>query len=1141
MRLNDDNSLLLSPSDLNNYVACRHRTALDLRRARGEIKLHKVPRPDADLVAAKGEQHEAAHLDHLRSQRLTIVEVPDTTSLADRVAETEEAMRAGADIVYQAVFHHDGWRGYADFLIRVEEPSPQLGTFSYEVADAKLAKHPKPYFILQLAYYTEQVARIQGRMPELMHLVLGDREQPSFPYRDFDAYVRRVRKRFLEALEAGAEPPYPYPVDHCSYCDWWRRCADKRRADDHLSLVAQLQRQQAIRLEEAQVPTMAALAATPDDTVVPRLARGTLDDLRLQARLQVESRETGQPTRKLLPLEENRGLRRLPVRSDGDVFFDLEGDPYSGDEGLEYLWGSVTADGEYRELWAHDDPSERKAFETWVDWLTDRLREHPDLHVYHYGAYEKTALRRLMSRYGTREAEIDHLLRQEVLVDLYAVVRQALRVGEERYSIKNLERFYGFARDAEVTEAGGSILAYQEYLESRDESKLEAIAAYNADDCRSTLALLDWLHDLRAEAAEEFGEVLPDRDAKPARDLDPEAAERIAELDRLKASLTEGHDEDSSHVLMADLLEYHRRDAKPEWWAYFDRLERSPQELCRDDTEAIGGLELAEEIPLREDARSWVYPLRFPAQQHKMGPGSAVDPEGEKGVKIKAVDDERGILWVARGKAAHGKPLPRAVIPGKPVPAKEQAGALKRLGERVRDHGLEPMGELDAGCDLLTGRAPRIAGPPLEPGPVELERLSAQVEGLEDSALFIQGPPGAGKTYMGGRLIVDLLARTDLRIGVAATSHKAIHNLLKEIDKVAAKRGVDFAGLKKCTEGNPESVYESDRIGTAAKTAEFLRSTEPRLIAGTPWLYAPADMAGAVDILFVDEAGQVALADALAMSQSTRSIVLLGDPQQLAQVSQGTHPRRSGVSVLEHLLAGERTIPPDRGVFLDRTFRMHPDVCSFVSAVMYDGRLESMPQCEAQRVDSPGLSGAGIRHIEVEHDGNRQTSPEEAERIALEIRRLLDGGTVIDCKGEQKGLTMDDILVVVPYNAQVRELKSKLGDAARVGTVDKFQGQEAPVVFFSMTSSSGEDVPRGMDFLFSRNRLNVAVSRAQCLAVVVSSPQLLHTQCSTVEQMRLVNALCRFAEMAVAREPDSSRPATSVDAIRRPPASTTRR
>jgi uncharacterized protein len=415
------------------------------------------------------------------------------------------------------------------------------------------------------------------------------------------------------------------------------------------------------------------------------------------------------------------------------------------------------------------------------------------------------------------------------------------------------------------------------------------------------------------------------------------------------------------------------------------------------------------------------------------------------------------------------------------------------------------------------------------------------VASLDRSALVIQGPPGSGKTYTAARLIVSLIARGK-RVGVAANSHKAINNLLAEVEDAALAGQVRFRGLKK--NGDEEDVFDGRLIGNTTENADCA-SRDIALVAGTSWLFARQEMDQTLDYLFVDEAGQVALADAVAMATAAANVVLLGDPQQLPQVRQGVHPPidipaedvgrvlpdvgrvlsdvgrvlsdpplTAGCSVLEHLLDGASTVAESRGIFLARTWRMHPDVCRFVSSLSYDGRLESAEGLERQRVDSPGLSGTGLRHVPVEHDGNSQQSYEEVRVIAREVKKLLSAGTCTDHTGISRPLTPADVLVVAPYNMQVRCLREKLPAGVEVGTVDKFQGREAPIVFFSMASSSGEDVPRGLEFLFSRNRFNVAISRAKALAVVVCSPRLLEARCRSVEQMRLVNALCRFVETA---------------------------
>jgi uncharacterized protein len=380
---------------------------------------------------------------------------------------------------------------------------------------------------------------------------------------------------------------------------------------------------------------------------------------------------------------------------------------------------------------------------------------------------------------------------------------------------------------------------------------------------------------------------------------------------------------------------------------------------------------------------------------------------------------------------------------------------------------------------------------------------------LDGSYLFVQGPPGTGKTWTGARLAVHLIANGK-RVGIAAQSHKAIHNLLAEVERVARQEGVKFRGLKKSTADNPESEFAGDFIANEPDTAKAVRpGPEIRLLAGTAWLFARGELDGQMDYLMIDEAGQVSLADAVAMGTSARNLILLGDPLQLAQVSQGVHPPGSGASVLEHLLGEALTIPEDRGVFLERSFRMHPAVCAFISEIVYAGRLHS-DESAARRTTT---AGTGIRFIPVDHEGNRSASDEEVARISGLIAEMLPG-SFTDADGTTRRLREQDFMVVAPYNAQVRRLRDGLPAGVRVGTVDKFQGQEAPIVFFSMATSSGEDVPHNLPFLFSRNRLNVAISRAQCLAILVCSPRLLEARCRSIDEMKLVNALCRLVEYA---------------------------
>ncbi|MGH2801764.1 MAG: TM0106 family RecB-like putative nuclease [Thermoleophilaceae bacterium] len=1133
MQLVDDR-LILSASDLINHLECAHLTSLDLGVRRGALTLEETRTDAADLVARKGDEFELAYLESLRAAGREVVEIvsePGLEGLGRGAERTLDAMRSGAEVIYQAVlFDGERWRGYADFLERVDSPS-ELGEWSYEVADTKLARRVKPYFLLQLCFYSELLTSAQGVAPEWMHVVLGSRTRESLRLPEFTAYYRRVKARFEQVLEVGGGGTYPDPVEHCGLCRWQGVCDARRETDDHLSLVANMRRVQTLRLNEVGLATVAQLGAALPAQRPVRIGGHTFEALREQARLQVEQRTTGEPRYELLAPEEGRGFARLPQPSEGDLFFDMEGDPFFED-GLEYLFGVTwmeAGEPRFRAFWATSRAEEKRAFEDFIDFVMDRLDRFPDLHVYHYAPYEPTALKRLMGLHATREDEIDHLLRNEVLVDLYAVVRQALRISQPSYSIKKVEAFYMEERDTEVAEGGDSIIAFEEFLETGDRALLEAIERYNDDDCRSTWLLRDWLLERRAEAIENSGQGIPWMPAPEPWQPDPEDA---AALDELRGALIAGAPEEPAerdgdeHArwLLGQLLDYHRREAKPEWWAYFERLDADEQQLVELDTEALGGLTDAgiAPRPLPPPARSAIYTLRSPAQEHKIGPGDHVDPATEKGVNVVRVDDAAGIVEIRRATARADEPLPRTLIPGTPYNTRVQRAALRRLASDVLDRGLEAGGRYTALRAIVRRDAPRStarpAGGALQHGAFELEEAKALAAGLDDSSLFIQGPPGSGKTFTGAHLICHLLSK-GARVGVASSSHAAIHNLLSEVERFAGENP-GWRGMKKHS-GTPESRFRSAReqplIDNSDDVGEFAAG-DCRLVAGTAWLFARAELDSTLDYLFVDEAGQISLADALAIGTSARNLVLLGDPLQLAQVSQAVHPPGAGASVLEHLLGEHATIPPDRGLFIDETRRMHPDVCRFISEAIYEGRLESFVDCARQRLHARGeLTGTGVRYVPVVHDGNARQSAEEAREVARCVDGLI-GADYTTADGDIRPLRPDDIMVVAPYNAQVRCLREHLPDGVRVGTVDKFQGQEAAVAFFSMATSSGAELPRNLEFLFSRNRLNVAVSRARCLAVLVCSPELLHVRCRSAEQMRLVNALCLLVEMAAEQD-----------------------
>jgi predicted RecB family nuclease len=1107
-----DGTVVLAATDLSALLGCAHLTEQRLAIVRGERgKPRPVDDPHAELIRDRGEAHELEQLERLSRECGGHVNLsPDgqpltRESLGEAAERTAQAMREGVPLIYQAQLFDGRWQGRADFLRKVRLRSA-LGAHAYEVLDTKLARGLKPPVVHQLSLYNRLIGLIQGVEATQAHVVLGDGSSEPIDLSRYAALHRHVARRLEEVVTQPAKLTYPEPVEHCAICAFADECHSRWVTDDHLSLVAGARRDQREHLLELGLSTVLELAAAPGDTPPGPLGSERFHTLHDQAALQVESRDSGLPVHHHLEPRRAAGYALLPPPSPGDVFFDLEGDPYIGDGGIEYLWGWWTVQSGYECVWAHDIEAEKLAFERFVDRVVELRAVHPELHVFHYAAHERSKLRSLAAHYATREEEVDALLRDEVLVDLYAVVRQGMQVGEEDYSLKKLERHHQFVRlEKRVREGGGSIVAYEAWLDSGDQELLEAIRAYNEEDCRSTASLRDWICDrMRPEAAGEFG-VDFDELAKPQDEESHGPPEWLADVEALIARLTEGlpgEDEDHTPLqrerrLLSHLLLYHRRESKPDWWRFFDLRGKPVVELI-DDRDVLAGLVRDEAIEPTLHKRSLHYTFRFPAQEFRLDKGRATDPTTEQTYNVEHVSEDHIVLGCEKNRP---HPAPMALTGGSPINASVLRGALVELAELVL------AGDPGFACarGLLRREPPRLKSGVLGES---TEDLISSTLGLDHAVLPVQGPPGTGKTFNGARMI--LAALTDgHRVAVTASSHSAIQNLLREVEKCAFAQGQTFTGIYKG--GGYESPHEL--INTTEKNEEV--TADHDLVAGTAWLFARAEHRQAFDLIFVDEAGQYALADAAAVSLATESMVLLGDPQQLPQVTQAQHPDGSGASVLEHILDGANTLAPEQGVLLTETWRMHPDVCRFVSERSYDSRLRSRPGCEQRRIDASGaLSGAGLRAIAVDHEGRSQSSPEEAEVIAVSCRELLGGATVTGSDGVTRPLNEEDILVVAPYNLAVRCIREQLPAGVRVGTVDRFQGQEAPVVFYAMTCSAGEEAPRGIDFLFDDHRLNVAVSRAQCLAILVQSPRLLDADCRTLDTMELLDGVCSFVEFA---------------------------
>jgi predicted RecB family nuclease len=1118
--------LVFSPSDLNRFFDSRFGSWMDrYQLERPGTLTRDAPAAELTLLAGMGVAHEQRYLESLRASGKDVWEPANPRGAFDEQHQaTLAAMRAGREVIYQAALRHEAFEGYADFLLRVARPS-LLGAFSYELADTKLAINPKPYFLLQLCAYAKMLEHLQGVRPANVYIVNGAAQQQSFRTDDYFFYFTALEQQFVESQRAFHPDLRPVPDARADHGHWQAHADEILDGMDHPCRVAGITSHQMKRLAEAGISTLTQLA-TDKRVHVPKIDDAVFERLRAQARLQIASRNQHTPSYELIAPDqetERFGLALLPPVSPQDVYFDMEGFPLM-EGGLEYLFGVTHLErGKplFKDFWAHDRTGEKHAFERFIDWVYARFRADKSMHVFHYASYEVSALRRLMGSHGTREHELDVLLRAEVFVDLYRVVKQAVRIGQPSYSLKKVEHLYRPARTGEVASAAQSVVEYARWLEQNDGSDcqsssiLAGIRDYNRDDCESTWELRMWLTARQAEA--EIAYMPPankNQGAEP--ELEPARDESQALSRRLVAGVPEDRSADPERwriqELLGHLVEFHRREAKPLWWAMFDRRAKTHEELV-EDGDCLGAC-VRTATPAIVVKRSYAYEYRFaPDQDTKLSEGSdCFIAEDLTGTEIVKLDAELGFVQIKLGKKCDAPPAIISLIPNEHVNAKPIQASIAGVAERW-----EATGALAPALDTLLRRsAPRVKGVHsgadlLGGSEADEASVTAVLAGLDHGTISIQGPPGAGKTRVASAAICALVLR-GCRIGISSNSHKAIQKLIEEVQKRTPALRITKVN------SNLDELIESGKVtgANSMKDVSFAGPDAPQIVGGTAWAFCDPGALGQFDYLFVDEAGQVSLANLVGMAPCAKNLVLLGDQMQLGQPIRGSHPGDSGQSALEYLLHGQRTVPAHLGIFLSTTWRLHPSICGFISGAVYEDKLHAQA-CTSARVLRVPLTAAGrfvareagIVFVPVEHEGNAQASEEEVATIAALIAELCGRELAGDASDRPRKLVKEDMLVVAPYNMQVRALRAAIRGVA-AGSVDKFQGQEAPVVIVSMCASSGESTPRGIEFLLNPNRLNVALSRAQSLAIVVGSPRLAQTRVSSVAQMKLVNLFCRI-------------------------------
>ncbi len=1140
--------VIWSASDLKAAAECEFAWARAIDAKLGRVPAVEEPE-DATLARAAmlGDAHEVKVLAAYRERfgadavhEIERVHSADTGALSRVVTETLDALRSDARLLFQAAFATAEFVGFADFLLREDDGR-------WRVQDSKLARTARVTALMQLAAYVDQLDGLGIPRSDEVDLVLGDGTVSTHDVADLLPlfHVRRARLRTLIAdrdVAAGAAgAPLAWGDDRgdigivaCGRC---ATCAEQVDAARDLLMVARMRPVQRARLRAGGIETIDALAVATDAPV--GMNTDTFQSLRAQARLQLQADAADEPTYDVYHPE---AIHTLPRPSRGDIFFDFEGDPLYTEPapdgytqwGIDYLFGWVDNDDQYTPLWAHNFTDEKRALELFLDFVNARRSAHPDMHIYHYAPYETSHLVAMASRHGIREGEVDKLLREGVFVDLYPLVLRTVRVGSRSYSIKKLEPLYmgEDVRTSDVQKGDDSIVQYvaaRQLAAAGETVEADAVLAdladYNRYDCVSTRRLRNWL----IEIAREKGVNPAPPDA--ADELIYEPSQRsVALLADAERDVQAGGD-GQAHRMAAAAIDYYPREAKSFWVAHFQRL-REPvsmwdqtrdvvrvdagaSALRRDWSVEEGRRVMSREIEIRGEispgttlgAGANPFALySFPAPFAVEAPSRAVHVP--RVVTIVDVLDDGYVITEHAVDGQTWDELPVALTPAAPPRVVSLQSAIDEWADAV--HDAAPSFPADAATDILRRVPPRTlsgAGLPTDDGDV-IDAIVRAARDLDRSYLAVQGPPGTGKTYTGSHVIARLVNEHGFRIGVVAQSHAIIETLLERVVDAGVPAGQVAKAPKE--KGSEPKYTAIPKTGMASFLSE--REGQGVVVGGTAWDFSNTMRVerGGLDLIVIDEAGQFSLASTIAVAAGAKRMLLLGDPQQLPQVSQGAHPEPVDTSALGWVMDGDAVVRQEYGYFLDRSWRMHPEVAKPVSRLSYAGKLASAPGTERRAIDGiePGLHVRPLRHR-----GNATQSPEEATEVVRLVRDLL-GREFTEPGGAPRYLEQSDIIVVAPYNAQKQLVHDALTAAGfggvPVGTVDNFQGKEAVVSITTLAASSGRDAPRGPEFLLLQNRLNVAISRAQVAAFLIYSPALLDDLPRTPEGVARLSAFARL-------------------------------
>lgn len=1121
-----------SATKLTDFLKCGHIIYNDFFEKEKNLKKIEISNYQK-IRLIKGDEHEDNCLKLFRNKYSKIIDIknlkfPENDNYENiinlKIDKTIQSMKKGVEVIRGGWLKRDNWRGEIDFLVKNNEIKSNLGNYSYDVIDAKNSIKSKPEHIIQLGIYAFMLESFQGRLPSKLKVALKNNYFYEMNTDEIYDLFLNFKNKYEIFVNNNINDSRPEKVSFCNICRWADECEKIWIKNDDLNQVIGVNKVQKNKLFDLGINTMNNLSKKDENITLKGFNKSTSKKIILQSKLQQNSIKLNKNS--WVINNENikdpyKGFNLLNKPSKCDLYFDMESvEDHIISGGLEYLFGIFYIENDIKKFvpfWSHNKEDEKKSLIKLFDFFENHFKKFPDSKIYHYNHYEITALSKLTYIHNIKIEKFDNFLRNRKFIDLYPITRQGLFISENSYSLKNMEIFYEFKREGEIKKADISQEYYVEWLETEESLLLDEIEKYNKQDCESTYELHKWLLSIKPKNSSWYQTPKEDNELKIWEMNNQELK------DSVKNSLIENED---VKELLYDIVGFYRRENNLTWREHFERQIKDHDELM-DDPECIGNLKLKKTYN-KEDENGTLMEYEYQDQEFKRKIDDKVvlvnnlDDNGKsiKAGKIENIDYTKNLVTIN----TVNENLPDIISLSRlDIFSPDK---LENSTEIFIESYINNDKKYSATKDILQKNYPNING--IKQGEkivssIDFKSITEAISKLNNSYLYVQGPPGSGKTTYSANTIVELLKKRK-KIFVLGNSHEVINNLLRKVEIVAIEQNIEFEGFKVSSKKDYklngtiiEDVQNDRKIIDCLDKIDEGEISLGCIVGGTKYLFSSFDEQA--DFIFIDEAGQLSIADLISIGRSSKNIILIGDQNQVASPLRAEHPGHSGISILDHLLEGLDTIPENRGIFLNKTFRMNENINNFISQNFYDGRLncDDVAKNRLINLDNSLITSQGINYIQMNHFNNVQTSKEEFVAISNILENMI-GLEFID-NGNKRKLELEDFLVISPFNTQVNFLKSSLANQGmsdlKVGTIDKFQGQEAPVVIISMASSDSNAIPRNKEFFFSKNRLNVAISRAQASSIILFNPKLLEGAATNVETMKLMNNFFKLTKYKI--------------------------